>query len=54
MTSNQSALTNTGGLGRWGTQRSGIKEETAGRGTAAELSAPVAALDPHTLANNDS
>ena len=30
------------GSGWWGAQRSGIKEETAARGTAAELSAPAA------------
>ena len=29
------------GSGNWGAQRSGIKEEAKGRGTAAELSAPV-------------
>ena len=30
------------GSGRWGAQRSGIKEEAKGRGTAAALSAPPA------------
>ena len=33
--------------GGWGTQRSGIKEESAGRGTAAELSATAARSTLH-------
>jgi len=34
--------------GCWGAQRSGIKEESEGRGTAAELSAPAARSSPRT------
>ena len=33
---------NLAGSGRRGIRRSGIKEEAAGRGTAAELNAPLA------------
>ena len=36
------------GPGQWGTQRSGIKEESEGRGTAAKLSAPLACSDVDT------